>query len=150
MKKGIRIALLVLLGILLIIAIAVPLYNNSIAAAIEKSILAVPLPPDSELAASASSIGWQADSDAGLQYFGAILIKSSAPQAEIKAHYAQYSNGARSLIVSPQRSAEILAPYSTGVAFKGLAETMDFTDCYIVYAWESGNFALKEFDYRAW
>ena len=81
--------------ILLIIMIALPfvsyagivITNNCIADKIEKDLAKYQLPSDTELVDSISAAGKMSGSGNGMQYMGAILVKSKLSAEELKEYY---------------------------------------------------------------
>ena len=66
--------------------ISIPLINDHTAYKVEKTLCEIPLPEETELIESLS----QAGNGNGMQYFGAILIRSELSLEELDAYYSDY------------------------------------------------------------
>ena len=58
--------------------VSIPLINNHTAYKVEKTLCEIPLPEETELIESLSQAGKLTGNGNGMQYFGAILVKSVA------------------------------------------------------------------------
>ena len=131
MKKT-KIAGICLIVLILAAFVSVPVYNNYCAYNVEKMLCETPLPEQTELIEAISKAGKLTGNGNGMQYFGAILIKSELSLEELDAYYSEYrSNGWE---------------YEHG----GLQFSEEIKDnsYYIVYSWGSGNSLLRELDIR--
>jgi len=91
MKKRYRaiiIAALVLIPVILYSAIVIA--NNRIADGLEQALLSHPLPENTEILDSASIAAKVSGNGNGMQYFGAILVKSELSEEELQAYYDQF------------------------------------------------------------
>jgi len=82
--RGIMVAIGVFL---LLVAFGIPVINNAIALGVERDMKALPLPENTELVASSSVAGKLTGNGNGMQYFGALLLKSELSAAELSAFY---------------------------------------------------------------
>ena len=71
-------------------SLSIPLINNHIAYKVEKALCEIPLPEETELIESLSQAGKLTGNGNGMQYFGAILIRSELSLEELDAYYSDY------------------------------------------------------------
>jgi len=111
--------------------VSIPLINNHTAYKVEKTLCEIPLPEETELIESLSQAGKLTGNGNGMQYFGAILIRSDLSLEELDAYYSRY------------RSNEWVDHGTLQ-----FAEEIKDRGYYIVYSWGSGNSLLDELDIR--
>ena len=70
--------------------ISIPLINNHTAYKVEKALCEIPLPEETELIESLSQAGKLTGNGNGMQYFGAILIRSELSLEELETYYSDY------------------------------------------------------------
>ena len=70
--------------------ISIPLINNYTAYKVERALCEIPLPEEAELIESLSQAGKLTGNGNGMQYFGAILIRSDLSLKELDAYYSGY------------------------------------------------------------
>ena len=70
--------------------ISIPFINNHTAYKVEKALCEIPLPEETELIESLSQAGKLTSNGNGMQYFGAILIRSDLSLEELDAYYSGY------------------------------------------------------------
>lgn len=70
--------------------ISIPLINNHTAYKVEKKLCETPLPEKTELIESILRAGKLTGNENGMQYFGAILIRSDLSLEELDAYYSGY------------------------------------------------------------
>lgn len=126
-------------------ALSVPVINNYSAYKVEKKLCETPLPEQTERLESISRAGKLTGNGNGMQYFGAILIRSELSLEELKTYYLLYQSNEWEYFVEVQSGRQI------GVIEH---ETLQFTEisekgkCYIVYSWGSGITPFDELDIR--
>lgn len=81
----------------------------------------------------------------GMQYFGAILIKSELSLEELDAYYSRYRSNEWECLVKIQEGQSIEGIDHGTLQF---AEEIKDRGYYIVYSWGSGNSLLDELDIR--
>ena len=141
MKKT-KIAGICLIVLILAAFVSVPVYNNYCAYNVEKMLCETPLPEQTELIEAISKAGKLTGNGNGMQYFGAILIKSELSLEELDAYYSEYRSNEWEYLVEGQ-SVEMLE--HGGLQF---SEEIKGNSYYIVYSWGSGNSLLRELDIR--
>ena len=125
--------------------ISIPLINNHTAYKVEKALCEIPLPEETELIESLSQAGKLTGNGNGIQYFGAILIKSELSLEELETYYSDYRSNEWECLVETQEGQSIEVIDHETLQF---SEKIDDGGYYIVYSWESGNSLLKELDIR--
>lgn len=142
MKKKIA---LIGIGVALLAAfwISIPVVNNMTADKVKKELLDTPLPEHTEIMDSFSQAGKLAGNGNGMQYLGAILIKSELTLEEINAHYAQYKEHADSYVIVEGSSVSL---DMTVVTFS--VDIQQDEQYYVVYSWGTGIKPFSELDIR--
>lgn len=125
--------------------IAIPLINNHTAFKVEKSLCEIPLPEETELIESLSQAGKLTGNGNGMQYFGAILIKSELSLEELNVYYSDYRSNEWEYLVETQEGNYIEVIDHGTLKF---TEEIKDSGYYIVYSWGSGNSLLEELDIR--
>ena len=90
--------------------ISIPLINNHTAYKVEKALCEIPLPEETELIESLSQAGKLTGNGNGMQYFGAILIRSDLSLEELDAYYSGKGQILRS---TPNTAPLICGAYNT-------------------------------------
>ena len=125
--------------------VSIPLINNHTAYKVEKELCETPLPEKTELIESISRAGKLTGNGNGMQYFGAILIRSDLSLEELDAYYSGYRSNEWEYLVDIQEGQEIEVVDHSILQF---AEQIESKGYYIVYSWGDGNSLLKEIDIR--
>ena len=145
MKKyviSVIIVAIVAVALLVGFIISIPLVNNGSAKDVEKSLTDIALPEDTELVESISEAGKLVGNGNGMQYFGAILVKSELSEEELNAYYSEKLDGA---VVKEQKTQNIEFLHG----FVSFETELDENDnYYIVYCFGSGIFPFSELDIR--
>lgn len=140
---GLVIVLLIILSITAC-AVSIPLVNDYSAKQIEKEIKELPLPENTEFVESLSRAGKFTGNGNGMQYFGAMLIKSDLSLDELDEYYSAYRENEWDYVVKVQDSREI---EYYGILFSTDVDPSE--NYYIVYSWGSGvSSFFEEFDLR--
>ncbi len=144
MKKlkvvGILAAVVLIVGV-----ISIPFINNYTAYKVEKELCETPLPEKTELIESISRAGKLTGNGNGMQYFGAILIRSELSLEELDDYYSVHRCSEWEYLVEVQEG------QSVGVIDHGtlkFSEEINDPGYYIVYSWGSGNSLLEDLDIR--
>ncbi len=125
--------------------ISIPLINNHTAYKVEKALCEITLPEETELIESLSRAGKLTGNGNGMQYFGAILIRSELPLDELDAYYSDYRSNEREYLVEIQEGQYVEVIDHGTLQF---SEKIKDSGYYIVYSWGSGNSMLEELDIR--
>ena len=149
-KKGGLLKKLKLVGILAAVvliggSLSIPLINNNIAYKVEKALCEIPLPEETELIESLSQAGKLTGNGNGMQYFGAILIRSELSLEELDAYYSDYRSNEWEYLVETQERQPIEVIDHGTLQFR---EEIKDSGYYIVYSWGSGNSLLEQLDIR--
>lgn len=129
-RRWIRVIMVFIAVLLLSFAVVIPIINNAIALGVEKDLKKCPLPEQTELVETTSIAGKVVGNGNGMQYFGALLIRSDLPTEELQAYYADLD-----CTVEPQLGADI-AIVGNGKHLSFRHDTYDDA-YYIVYHWGS-------------
>ena len=125
--------------------ISIPLINNHTAYKVEKALCEIPLPEETELIESLSQAGKLTGNGNGMQYFGAILIRSELSLEKLETYYSDYRSNEWEYLVEIQEGQSIEVIEHKALQF---SEEIEDGGYYIVYSWGSGNSLLKELDMR--
>ena len=125
--------------------ISLPLINNHTAYKVEKALCEIPLPEKTELIESLSQAGKLTGNGNGMQYFGAILIRSELSLEELETYYSDYRSNEWEYLVEIQKGQSIEVIDHGGLQF---SEEIKGSGYYIIYSWGSGDSLLKELDMR--
>lgn len=126
-------------------SLSIPLINNNIAYKVEKALCEILLPEETELIESLSQAGKLTGNGNGMQYFGAILIRSELSLEELDAYYSDYRSNEWEYLVETQERQPIEVIDHGTLQFR---EEIKDSGYYIVYSWGSGNSLLEELDIR--
>ena len=144
MKKFIVPIIIVIIAAVLIVGfiVSIPLVNNYSAKNVEKSLTDIALPENTELVESISEAGKLVGNGNGMQYFGAILVKSELSEEELNAYYSEKLDGA----VAKEQKTQNIEFLHGFVSFETELDEND--NYYIVYCFGSGIFPFSELDIR--
>lgn len=126
-------------------SLSIPLINNYTAYNVEKALCETSLPEETELIESLSQAGKLTGSGNGMQYFGAILIRSDLSLEELDVYYSGYRSNEWEYLVEAQEGQSIEVIDHRTLQF---SEEIKDNGYYIVYSWGSGNSLLEELDIR--
>jgi len=136
-------------AVLLIIVfnVVIAVINNGIADSVRKDLIKTPLPENTQIISSASAAGKVVGNGNGMQYFGAVLVKSELPLEQLELYYSKYNY---EVAVQTDKQINVIDHGSYSFNIKGDGE---LTDHYIVYGFghlKKGNFSdiLEQFDLR--
>ena len=125
--------------------ISISFINNNIAYKVEKELCETPLQENTELIESISRAGKLTGNGNGMQYFGAILIRSDLSLEELDAYYSGYRSNEWECLVETQEGQSIEVIDHETLQF---SEEIKDSGYYILYSWGSGNSLLEELDIR--
>lgn len=143
--KKLKIVWILAAAILIGGVISLPLINNHTAYKVEKALCEIPLPEETELIESLSQAEKLTGNGNGMQYFGAILIRSELSLEELDAYYSDYRRNEWEYLVEIQKGQSIEVIDHGGLQF---SEEIKGSGYYIVYSWGSGDSLLQELDMR--
>lgn len=149
MKKILKIIIIIILIMLIIFGI--PLYikvgNDIIAKKVEVGLKNTKLPDKTEIIDSISIAGKLVGNGNGMQYFGAILIKTELSEYELNQHYKQYRNKKLEYNIRKQTSDKIEVIELGSYKFKKFKDD-EKEKYYIIYSWGSNKNELLNLDIR--
>jgi hypothetical protein len=146
MRKNIL--LISVVGIILMILvfiIAIPIKNDLIAKKVADDLEKIPLPNNSCFIEKKSLAGKLCGNGNGMQYFGAVLIKSDLSMEDIQDYYYSQSEDDLKYYIESQKDEIIRVIENQNASFESHIEGNDY---YIVYAWGDYNGIASEFDLR--
>ncbi len=149
MKKTLIIAVLlpiILITLFVLFALSVPIVNNITAATVLSDIKNIPLPENTEYVDGISAAGKFTGNGNGMQYFGAMLIKTDLSLDELNSYYSDYRENEFRLLVEKQESGEIAVIEHGSLAFE--SELSQDENYYIVYSWGDGIDLFADLDLR--
>lgn len=139
-RYWIRVIMVFIAVLLLLFSVVIPIVNNAIALGVENKLKKLPLPPDTERIESISKAGKMVGNGNGMQYFGAILIKSDLSAEELEDHYKDYRKGLFDCRIETQAEADIRA-VDGELSFRH----KDYVEgYYIVYTWGNSPAWLRD------
>lgn len=145
MKKTIGIILALLFAGLLTLIIGSPIKNNIEAKKVADALKAYDLPEGTQLLDSVSAAGKLVGNGNGMQYFGAILIKSELSLEELKEYFGKLASDEFQNIVEKQETGTIDFIEHADLSFDA---DCDYENTYIVYSWGDYSGLASEFDLR--
>lgn len=145
MKKVVVIIVVTVALICFSVLIAAPIVNDKVAKKTAKELADLPLPADTELMESVYKAGKLVGNGNGMQYFGAILIKSELSLEELQEYYSEFAESEWECIVESQTDTEVRMIEHTRVTFKTDIEGDHY---YIVYSWGENHTIFHELDLR--
>lgn len=107
LRHVIRVTMVAVALLLLFFAVGIPIINNAVALDIEGQLKKLPLPQNTTIIESTSVATKMAGNGNGMQYFGAVLLKSDRSLSELYDHYRPYRRGLYDCLVEPQSGTEI-------------------------------------------
>ncbi len=151
-KKKPNIALRILLAIpctflaiIIVLNIVCPFINNAVAKDVVKEMKDRPLPDKTIVIEERSVAGKASGNGNGMQYFGALLLKSELSLEELQAYYSKFSESEWAYIVKKQSDSEIKEITNWTARFEA---KIDSDDYYILYTWGDYDGFASEFDLR--
>lgn len=142
---GLVIVLLIILSIT-VCAISISFANDYSADKTAKEIKEIPLPENTEFVELISRAGKFTGNGNGMQYFGAMLIKSDLSLVELDEYYSAYRENEWDYVVEVQDSREVECIEHSHIWFSTDVEPSE--SYYIVYSWGSAVSPLGDFDLR--
>ena len=148
MKNKMIIILLVTIIAFIGIILFINIQNDLIANNTKKELINTKLPNDTKIIDSISVAGKLTGNGNGMQYFGAILIKTDMSKEELESYYKDYRKDDWSFLVSKYDNNKIEQIEHGDYKFKKYNES-DKEKYFIVYSWGSSkNSFVSEFDLR--
>ena len=145
LKKILSVTICIFAISISLFVVGIPLANNNYAEQVEKELRETPLPEKTEIIDSVSQTGKLVGNGNGMQYFGAILLKSKLSLNNLEDYYSAYQKNEWSYVVEPQKTQIIEVVEHNRISF---SEKVDDEGYYIVYSWGDGPDVLEELDFR--
>lgn len=147
MSKKVLIFILIILFILIGTSIYITVYNDMVAKRVENELKDAELPNNTEMVDSISVAGKLTGNGNGMQYFGAILIKTELTKEELEDYYKQYRKNEWNFLVSKVKSNEIDKIEHGSYKFEKYNEN-DKDKYFIIYSWGTSKGMWSDFDLR--
>lgn len=145
MKKVLVIILLNVVIVCLSVLIVAPIVNDNVAKKTANELADLPLPGSTEFIETIYKAGKLVGNGNGMQYFGAILIKSELSLEELEEYYSKFAQNEWECVVENQVGTDVKIIEHTKLTFKTDAEGEKY---YIVYSWGDNDTIFHEFDIR--
>ncbi len=152
MKKIVVMVLKVFGAVILILMISLffflitsPFVNDHVARKTLEQLTELPLPSGTEYVESLCKASKLVGCGNGMQYFGAILIKSELSYEELRDYYSNFAEYEWECVVENQVGTKIKAVDDPWLSFKTEGDNY-----YIVYSWGSNHTIFDEFDIRGY
>lgn len=146
-KKTAKIAAVVIIIVLIAGNIAVTIVNNNAAKDVENRLRDLQLPKNAELVDSVSKAGKVTNHANGMQYYGAILIKSDLTLNELRDFYGKKSKYEGDCIILKHGEHEL--DFARSKAKLGFGDyDKKNKGYYIVYSWGEGPGIWENLDLR--
>lgn len=146
MMKKIMISIItvILVGIVLFL-MACPRVNDMTAEKVSEKLASTTLPERTEIVEQIDRAGKLCGNGNGMQFFGAILLKSELTQEELDQYYEKYRKESWEYVVAPQVTEHVEAVELEDLSFTAAISEEGY---YIVYTWGTGVEPFCEFDLR--
>lgn len=145
MKRTLGVILALLFAGILTLIIGSPIKNNIEAKKVADALKAYDLPEGTQLLDSVSAAGKLVGNGNGMQYFGAILIKSELSLEELKEYFGKLASDEFQNIVEKQETGTIDFIEHADLSCDA---DCDYENTYIVYSWGDYSGLASEFDLR--
>ncbi len=132
-------------GCLVFFGMIVPSGNNDVAADTAKKLEEIPLPENTEYMEKVSLAGKLDGNGNGMQYLGAILIKSDLPIEELRDYYSDFVENEWECIVENQPDNRVRAVEHEDLEFRSEITGDHY---FIVYSWGSNDNIFADWDLR--
>ena len=143
--KALGLILALLFAGILLLCLVSPIKNNMEAKKVANAIKECALPEQTELIDTVSAEGKLVGNGNGMQYFGAILIKSELTLDELKNYYESTAHDKLHFAVEKQEARRINIIEHEHISFDA---ECDYENTYIVYSWGNYSGIASEFDLR--
>ena len=139
MKKGIIIGIIILLILLIIgLPLYIVLMNNEIANRTTEELANTQLPENTQMVDTISIAGKVSGNGNGMQYFGAVLLKTDLSEEELDTYYQQYRGNSSKFLIKKQETEKIEVIDKPGYYFQTFNEE-DKEKYYILYSYGSAD-----------
>ena len=146
MRRILKITSITVPVLLVAFLISIPLVNDHSAAVVKDLLTETPLPEKTEYIEAVSKAGKLTGNGNGMQYFGAMLIKSELSLEELNDYYSVYRKNEWDFVVEVQEEQQIEVIEHGTISFA--CDMSQEEGYYIVYSWGSGNEVFAALDIR--
>lgn len=137
MGKIIKIILMIFAAAVILLIASVPFVNDNVARKTANEVAEIPLPEQTEYVEKISRAAKLVGNGNGMQYLGAVLIKSELSLEELKEYYSGYNTTVRH-----QTGKRIEGMNSGKIEFSSEINGDNF---YVVYKWGNNDYPLHGF-----
>lgn len=134
LRRVLRVLMVFVAVLLLAVSLLIPVINNFVAAGIVDDLEALPLPEGTTVQDTVSAARKLVGSGNGMQYFGALLLRSDLSLEALQTHYMAYQKGLFDCRVAKQNGAAV---EQIEIGSLGFDVEMDGDGWYILYTWGS-------------
>lgn len=138
---------LILVTCIFILLSAAPFVNDHVAKKTAEELVELPLPENTEYIESVYRAEKLIGCGNGMQYLGAILIRSELSREELEAYYSSFAEHDWECVVGNQAGANICVDGGQPVPLS-FATDVEGDNYYIVYSWGSNDTVFDDLDIR--
>lgn len=150
MRKFKNVLTVIIVAAMFIVLVAIPfsvaIVNDSLAAHALNDIKALPLPENSKILSEYAVAGKVSGNGNGMQYFGAVLIKSEQDLASLQKHY--HDVGSEYFVNVKEQKSDVIEVLNGNQHYFDGVDDCDFENCYIVYGYGKGGNWFLDLDLR--
>lgn len=146
MKKILKIIGIIVVILPVLFMIYIPIANDFSAVKTKNRLKNISLPKNTQYIEAISKAGKLTGNGNGMQYFGAILIKSELSKEELSSYYSNYNADDWYCSVEKQKGQQIAFIEHDTLLFK--TDISSEGQYYIIYACGNGNELFSELDIR--
>ena len=144
---AVMLTVMVMVTCLIFILVISPFINDALAKETADGLVDLPLPNDTEYMESVYCAGKLVGCGNGMNYYGAILIKSDLSLEDLREYYSGYAENEWECVVEDQIGSDIEMIEHEQLSFKTDVEGDEY---YIVYTWGSHDNFFSFFDIRGY
>lgn len=145
MAKKIKNILISVLLLVILFFIMCPIVNDISAKKVMNDISSIPLPENTQIVEKFSQAGKLTGNGNGMQFIGAVLVKSNLSLEEMDKYYSAYRETEWDCIVKQQETKEIDIIEHGSFSFQTDVSNGHY---YVIYSWGEGIFPFRDFDLR--
>lgn len=139
---------IIFIAVIVLLLVASGPINDIIAANIVKGLTQNPLPEKTEIIEEKAVAARMCGNGDGVQYFGALLLKSDLTLDELRAYYSQFSDSDDCNVVDHQYGKDIKQNELPALQTVSFNKDIDDDNYYILYTWGNYNGIFKYLDIR--
>lgn len=145
--KIMKILTIIMIVVILLLPIIIIVVNDNISRKLEKELKSIPLPNNTEIVDSIAVAGKLNGNGNGMQYLGAILIKTELDEESLENHYRAYRKGKWDCLIKKQDTDMIDLIEHGRYKFKNF-NSNKVEEYYMIYSWGSNENEFLNLDIR--